>query len=358
MLTTFELADKIVKDSRNRKQIAALEELSLEELWSEFSTSCKSYETWVAADKMNLYEALGLESAYISDRSIFKNAWIRFKAAFSLDNDKAMVEYLNVFRNLSIERITPGSSELLLTKENVLAYDKLMDLMSSLETTEITSEVSSMLRHLEGELRDTVKKYLIAFLVCGLPIVNIIVAIWAIITERSLVNLATDTNTQYGDRLIKLLSSVVANSSMAKELNIKINKEGVLDISDVSKIVSNINKTKNIMLPSAVRNSIRPNWLKTRTFVSYEDKKFITSLVIKNTEKYLSAMGNTPAAKSNAIKFILSAEKFSNQYQYGMDFDNNVNIESAFGSLATSMFLAFIDTTTVGMMLAQDFKKY
>ena len=339
--------------------IAALEGLDMNDLFKNIVQKTEDFEAWIAADPCNGYHFVGMESAFINDRSIFKGAWIRFKMAFSLNRDKAMAEYVSVLRDVDTARLNAGDSDnVLLNKDNIKAFDELMNLMSTLNTDALSKDATNILKKTSEEVDSYTKKILLAFLVIYVPIINLVAVIMLIVAEKNFNGKNQATYAQHSELLQKSISDVIKKSKLGEGLGLTYEKNGNLNMESISKISSKINKLKMRMLPVKARGTELPRWFKSKQYISYDEKIEVIGMVQQNADKYISSLGSTPTGMTNALRVIMSAEKMQQMFDYGVQFENNMTIENAYASLATTMFLAFIDVTTTAMILTQDLKRY
>lgn len=308
-------------------------------------------------DHLHAEMTSGTESAYVTNRSLVKNAWIRLKMMFKWDKEKAVVEYAEVLRNLDPAVITRGYSDLIMGKESVLAYNDLMQIANELTMGMDRKDIEVMLVNLGDKIDGRIKKIILSILLIYVPIVNLLALSYLLYLNWVLPKEAEDLNNAYGNDLRKMITKAISKTTAAKVLGLK-EKNGLYDTSDLIKFVSYINKLKATMIPMKHRRIMSlPDFLKSTTAVSYEDKVAMVETLKANTEMYLDTLGNSPSKRMNAMRFVLSSDQITQNAEYGMPM-GLASEEAIYAGMAESLNLCFVDLVSATMMLVRDLKKY
>lgn len=343
--------------------VKAISGLEAEDVLRLVSKTADAHAEWLGSSKENYYDALyaetvaGTESAYITNRSLLKNAFIRFKMLFKFDKEKAVTEYADVLRNVDPEVINRGYADLVMDKRSVEAYNEIMHLANELSNGIDKKDLERMIIDLGNSLDGTFKKVLAAILLSYVPFLIFLTLPYLLYLNWTLPKEAEDMNRNYGEDIRMAISTAILRTSSAKKLGIK-GKGGLLDTSELIKFVSHVNKLKADMIPMKHRRILSlPDMIKSTTPTSYEDRYEMASLIKNNANLYLDTLGSSPSKRVNAMRFVLSSDQITQNMEYGMSL-GLASEEAIYAGLAETMMLTFIDTVSATMMLVRDLKKY
>lgn len=317
---------------------------------------------WLSC-KENFYDAnyeesiFGTESAYVTNRSVLKNAFIRFKMMFKFDKERAVVEYAEVLKNVDPDGINRGMADLIMNRASIEAYDEIMHIANDLAGGVDRKEIEILLQRVGDEINSRLKKLIFSLLMAYVPVVQLGALAYIIYLSWSIPKEAEDLNNEYGEEIRELISRVISKTKVAKKLGLTM-KNGKYDVADLTKFVTHLNKLRAIMIPMKHRRVIGiPDLFKSTTPVSHEDRVAMATMIKNNADLYLDTMGNSPSSRANAARFILSADQISQNMQYGETF-GLASEETIYAGLAESFMVTFADLVTITMVLVRDLKKY
>lgn len=295
------------------------------------------------------------ESAFSKNPSILRNAYLRTSMLLSINKDISIAKYLESLTYLDTLSIKHYSSNTVFGYDNIVAFDNIMEVIDSLSNFKIDdNEIRSILAQVSRDVEELEIDYLLTLLSLGIPIIGLLVTIMLLIKIKSDVNKFSEYNALYSDKLLSIINASIKKSNLSK----KIGSLGSEDnFSLITKLSSYINKQRQIMFPSSIKNSIKPKLLKTKRAISYEDKVSVVELLKRNYKDYITVLSGKPSNKLDAARLILKGSDIESSFYYGIS-TNSVTESGALGDICLNLILTLLELTDFVIILVQDLKRY
>lgn len=319
----------------------------------------KIYDKYLEESKAKLFlesfeEYYSKESAFSENPSLLRNAFLRTSMLFRYNKDVAIMEYLKSLSKLDVNSIKRIPSNTVFGYENIKAFNEIMNLIETLGTFD-DKEVRNIIDQVSSEIDSFVTKGYVSLIVSGIPIVGLIGLIMLIMELRTLVNYSAEMNAKYAERLMDIIGDMIAKSSLRQKIGQGFNKSNPMDM--ISKLSMFLNKQRQIMYPSKIKNSLRPKLLKPKQIISYEDKVKVVELLSDNYMNYINVLSSGPYSKMDAARLILKGADIENTNNFGY-YVNSITDTSAMGDLYFNLILTILELTDFVIIMVQDLKRY
>lgn len=301
-------------------------------------------------DELNsksLYEYISTESAYTTSPSLIRNAYLRVSMLLSADKGYYMAKYIDNFKNLDPNLVSTSPSKAVFDYVNVESFDKLMRLLGSItDNLILDSDIKLLIGDIEKDIKRLNNSFMLYLSLIGLPIVNVLALFYFLHVNSSVISNSAENNAKYGERVMKSLEKAIRKTKVAG-----------IDISDPGSIIDSVNRLRQFMYPSSIKNSIRPKSLKPKKFVSYEDKLKIVNLLKDEYQTYQRTLTSKVDTNIDALRLVLKGSELDNSLKY-INNTTSGSKSSIWGDLCNTLIMTIIEMCEFIIILNGDLKRY
>lgn len=328
-----------------------------------FSTEAENmyriYDKYLEESKGKLFlesfeEYYSKESAFSKNPSLLRNAFLRTSMLLRYNKDLSIMEYLKSLSRLDVNNVERLPSKTVFGYENIEAFNNIMEVLSTLGTFD-DKEIHNIIDQVSSEVDSFMNKEYALMFTLGIPALNIIGILLLTMELKKVVNYASEMNARYSEKLMDIIGDSIIKSNLKQKIGQGFNKANPIDM--ISKLSNYLNKQRQIMYPSKIKNSLRPKLLKQKLTISYEDKVKVVELLSNNYMNYINVLASGPYSKMDAARLILKGADIENTNNFGY-YVNSITDTSAMGDLYFNLLLTIMELTDFVIILIQDLKRY
>lgn len=316
------------------------------------------YNKWLEDSKGKIFiesfeEFYAKESAFSKNPSLLRNAFLRTSMLLRYNKDLSIMEYLKSLSRLDINNVEKVPSKTVFSYDNIEAFNNIMEVLGTLGTFN-DKEIRNIIDQVSSEVDSFINKEYMLMFTLGIPVLNIVGILLLIMELKKVVNYASEMNAKYVDTLMSIVSNMILESNLRNKIG-GFNRANPIDM--ISKLSNYLNKQRQIMYPSKIKNSLRPKLLKQKLTISYENKVKVVELLKENYMNYINTLSSGPYSKMDAARLIFKGADIENTNNFGY-YVNSITDTSAMGDLYFNLLLTIMELTDFVIILVQDLKRY
>lgn len=294
------------------------------------------------------------ESAFSKNPYLIRNAFLRTSMLFRYNKDISIMEYLKSLSHLDVNSIDRGTSSTVFNYENIAAFNEIMKMINSFGNIK-GEEIENIIDQVSNEIDGFYTKCNMAIVMSAIPILGLVAAIMLLIEIKNVVDYSSEMNAKYSDKLMDMLIKSLSQSELKNKIGKPISKSNIMET--ISALTSYLNKQRQIMYPSKIKNSLRPKMLKQKQIITYEEKVKVVNFLKHNYSNYMTALASGPYSKIDAARLIFKGADIENTSNFGY-YVNSITDSSAMGDLLFNLLLTVMELTDFVIILVQDLKRY